>query len=192
MTIFRVEPVLDPKTRGLCRLPYPGHPKGCPNYGKKDRCPPKSPLWRDVYDLEAPTYAVVSEFPLGPHMARMKAAHPYWSLKQCRNVLYWQGTARKALREKIFRAVRACTDRPSGIVYQAEETPEAMGVNVFATMEKVGIILEHGWPATIKHVALLGRPLVHPEGQLKFLQERDHEHRKTEGPTGVSVFSDQP
>jgi hypothetical protein len=27
----------------LCRLPYPNHPKGCPNYGKRALCPPKAP-----------------------------------------------------------------------------------------------------------------------------------------------------
>ena len=40
--------VIDGQTRESCRLPYPGHPHGCPNYGRGDECPPKVSVVSEV------------------------------------------------------------------------------------------------------------------------------------------------
>lgn len=82
-----------------CKAPYPNHPKGCPNY---TRCMENNPDFRAMFFLtQSPLqwYAVVEEFNLDAHANRMKAAHPAWSERQCRNPLYWQGTVMKRLRE---------------------------------------------------------------------------------------------
>ena len=149
-----VMPVIDHSVRGLCRKPYPLHPKGCPNFSKCDRCPPKAPFYDQVYDLTKPVYAVVNEFDLAGHVERMKIANPTWSERQLYCVLYWQNTARKQLESKITRCL---VDLPG---YMAERTPEAMGVNITATLLTAIIGLE--WPPRrfAKQVALLGVPLV--------------------------------
>jgi hypothetical protein len=73
----------------------------------------------------------------------------------CEGLQYWQGTARKQLREKIMRFMR---ERP-GLFALA--IPEARGVNVTATMQSIGIELE--WPPRIiaYQVALLGKRREH-------------------------------
>lgn len=147
-----VKPVVDLRVRGMCALPYEGHPRGCPNFGCSSRCPPASPLLYDAFDERGPHYAVYSSFPLGEHVERMRASHPSWSERQLRCVLYWQGTARKRLRAEVV-AFRAAHPE---VEWRVEETPEAMGLHVFETMRKAGVTLP--WPpADIAiHVALAG------------------------------------
>lgn len=137
--LVRVFPVLDPSVRGMCRSPYPNHPRGCPNFGKRKSCPPKAPLFSKAYDMAKPVYAVVNEFPLGAHIERMRKAHPNWTDRQLRCCLYWQGTARKRLYDLIGEAMGYMS---AG--YRWTTCPEAMGVNVTETLRLAGIILE--WP----------------------------------------------
>ena len=148
----RVDPDIDYQVRGLCVRPYPLHPKGCPNVGKCDRCPPQAPLFHEAFDLTEKVYAVVNEFNLAGHVGRMAAKNPTWSDAQLRCVLYRQGTARKQLRVKIAAAL----DGLPG--YEATWCPEGMGVNVTETMAAVGIMLE--WPPRhiVRQVALLAKP----------------------------------
>jgi predicted metal-binding protein len=153
MPYARVIPVLDPKVRGMCRLPYEGHPRGCPNYGRVDRCPPKVAHLDEVYDLGSPFYAVWSTFALGEHAAKMRERHPGWSDRQLRCVLYWQGTARRRLREEVAAFRR---ERPE-VDWLVETTPEAMGLEVGKTVAQVGVALP--WPPAelVYHVALAGK-----------------------------------
>jgi len=151
--ILEVTPVIDYPVRGLCVLPYGGdHPRGCPNFGKCDMCPPCAPKFDVVYH-STKCFAVVNEFDLAAHREKMRAAHPAWSERQLVNCLYWQGTARKKLRELVRAFLLEHPD------YRAEETPEAMGVNVTATLRAVGIELE--WPPVqiVRQVALCAVPL---------------------------------
>ena len=136
--MVRVEPVIDYSVRKLCCQPYPLHPKGCPNYNKHKRCPPKALYFDQVFDLTKPVYAVVNEFDLGTHIERMKFKHPDWSERQLRCVLYWQGTARKQLKAQIRKELAALPN------YAVTMNPEGMGVDVTKTMSQAGIILE--WP----------------------------------------------
>jgi len=140
---IEVIPVCDPSwARALCLRSYPGHPKGCPNHGKRDTCPPRAPLLGDVIDLAQPVLAIFNAFPLGEHVARMRRKHRKWSKRQLYCCLYWQGTARKQLRQRIaaFRE-RHYGD---GIQWRVLTCPEACGCNVTETMRRVGIELE--WP----------------------------------------------
>jgi hypothetical protein len=145
-----VNPVIDYSVRGLCAKPYPRHPKGCPNYGQRLTCPPAALKFDWVYDLSRPVVAVWNVFDLEAHVDRMRAKHPGWSWAQLVNCLYWQGTARKQLRGEM--------PGWEGDGRRVETCPEAMGVNVTATMASIGIHLE--WPPVTKavQVALLGYP----------------------------------
>jgi hypothetical protein len=69
----------------------------------------------------------------------MQTRHPDWSDRQLACCLYWQGTARKALNRVIERF-----KRQARLAYEVTRCPEAMGVNVTATMKGLGILLE--WP----------------------------------------------
>ena len=143
--------VLSDQVGEWCKLPYPGHPKGCPNYGKADRCPPLAPHVSDFFDVSGPLYLVHSEFDLAGHQAKMKAANPKWSDRQCRCVLYWQPSSRKQLKARTTEAMRLTGLDGVAMV------PEAMGVNVYATARVSGLALEpiRGLK-TCRHVALIG------------------------------------
>ena len=148
--INEVIPVIDRKVRGLCKKPYHNHPKGCPNFGIKEGCPPNIRLFDEEYDMNKPVYVIFNTFDLASQVNKMKAAHPEWSDRQLKCSRYWQGTTRKLLRQKIalFK-----NDHPD---YNVTTCPEAMGVNVTETMKKIGIKLE--WPpvSTTYQVALAG------------------------------------
>lgn len=140
--------VMDLRARDWCKLPYPNHPRGCPNYGKKDGCPPQTPLFIDVIE---PRLLVAVKFDLGAWARRMKEKHPNWSDRQARCCLYWQGKVRKILREVCgYYSRRFGHD---AIIYK----PEAMGVHVFATCATVGINLERNPQNIVYKVAIIGR-----------------------------------
>ena len=62
--IIRVNPVIDYSVRKLCIKPYYNHPKGCPNFNKKEGCPPTAQYFDKTYDLNQPVYAVYNVFDL--------------------------------------------------------------------------------------------------------------------------------
>ena len=132
-----------------CCAPYPNHPKGCPNFGKRDSCPPHAPKYEDIVDDSAPVFAVIVRFDLVKHAQRMLDRHSHWSRKQCRNVLYWQNTVKKKLRNKSYD-LQSVLDG-----YEVLEIPEANGVNVFKTMAKHGLMLKHD-PDIVYKVMLVG------------------------------------
>lgn len=143
-----VKPVVDSSMRGLCIRKYPNHPYGCPNYGQRDTCPPAAPRFKDAFDTEYAIWALWTEFDLGAHREKMWRKHPKWSERQLVNCRHWQGGVRKFLRaeadkwvEKYAAKHPKCRDI-QGFLYT--ECPEAMGVNVTATMQNVGVNLE--WP----------------------------------------------
>lgn len=145
--------VIDSSVRNLCGNPYPNHPKGCPNKGKKPTCPPRSPFLEDVYDLRTGLIFVWIEFNIGVHIARMARKHPNWSQRQKECCLYWQGTANRMLKDAVVE-VECKFVYPSK--WKTSFCPEAMGVNVTATMKNLGVELE--WPPQeiVRKVAIIG------------------------------------
>ena len=141
--------------RSKCVLEYKNHKKGCPNYGKKKDCPPNVPMFDEIFDISKPIYAIYSTYDLFSHTEKMKQRHPEWTETQRLNVLYWQGTARKYLKENIQRFNKEF--RQMG--YYSTTSPEAMGVDVTTTLKNAGIELE--WPArnTVYKIAFAGIPL---------------------------------
>ena len=70
--IIQVNPIIDYSVRKLCVQPYYNHPKGCPNFNKKDGCPPIAKYFDKVYDTNQPVYAICNIFDLKSHVERMK------------------------------------------------------------------------------------------------------------------------
>ena len=119
--------------RAWCRLPYDGHPHGCPNFGKKPTCPPRIGLVDNIADLSRESYLIAIRFDLDEHQRKMKTRHPEWTAKQCRNLLYWQGKVRKRLVEEVI----VFLDEHKGM--RSTLIPEAMGVHVLKTARGLGI-----------------------------------------------------
>ncbi|MHA2337493.1 MAG: hypothetical protein ACXACX_09325 [Candidatus Hodarchaeales archaeon] len=140
--------VIDYRTRSWCKLKYPDHPKGCPNFGKKEICPPQSPLFEQV--VKPPYTLVAVKFNLEKHAKEMKKRHPNWSDKQARCVLYWQGKLDKKLREVSEKVASKITN--SKIVYK----PESYGVHVFETCRKLGFILERNPQKILWKITIIG------------------------------------
>jgi predicted metal-binding protein len=162
MPAVRVTPVYEPRVRGLCVKPYALHPKGCPNFDSKAGCPPGAPQLPAAFDLSRPCFAIYGVFDLAAHVERMRAAHPAWSDRQLTCCLYWQPAARKVLESEIAKFL---VEHPE---MEANRCPEALGMNVTATMAAAGVELE--WPPRTKtvQVALAAVPLacVELRGQL--------------------------
>jgi len=134
----KVKLVFQPDVRKLCYKKYHNHPRGCPNFAKKQGCPPEAPLITEVIDINKLTYVIFNKFDVGTHADRMKKLHPNWTIRQMYNCLYWQGKARKQLKEEIFRFMAEYPD------FLIVRSPEAAGVNLTATMKSIGIELD--WP----------------------------------------------
>lgn len=154
--IERVKVVLDPSVRNLCQKPYPGHPQGCPNYGKRYICPPQAPMLGDVLDLSREVWAVWVEFDLKAQRYKMWFKHPKWSKRQAECCLYWQDGVRKTLRREMQEIVGHPHMELFASGLAIVEVPEAMGVNVTETMRGIGVDLE--WPVEKidRHVGLIG------------------------------------
>lgn len=154
--IEQVKVVLDPSVRDLCRKPYPGHPRGCPNYGKRHTCPPQAPMLSDVLDLSRQVWAVWVEFDIKAQRFKMWFKHPKWSKRQAECCLYWQGVVRKRLRREMHVFISDPDMELFGDRLVPIEVPEAMGVNVTETMRGIGVELE--WPPEriVRKIGLLG------------------------------------
>ena len=141
-----VRPIFQQSVRDLCTAPYPNHPKGCPNFGKRDTCPPRCKLLSEVLNLNEDVWALWATFDIGSHIEKMRRLHPSWSKRQLVCCLYWQGTVRKFLRvesERWLAEYMADTPQEKG-KFIILTCPEATGVNVTQTMADIGIDLE--WP----------------------------------------------
>jgi len=145
--------IWDPTWTRWCRIPYFGHPRGCPNFMTGHTgCPGEVRPLEEIIDIERKMFIVYAEFDLASHVAKMRREHPGWTDRQCRNVYYWQAGARKRLREEIRVGTFGLT--PALVVL---ERPEAYGVNVYATCAASGLRLERIKNLRIcRHVALIG------------------------------------
>ncbi len=148
----RVVLVTNLTVRKLCSRPYPNHRKGCPNFNKRETCPPHAPLITDILNQRFPVWAIWNIFDFKAHCQRMRDLHPEWSQRQVECCLYWQGTARKRLRNHI----RLFKVHHSELIIV--RCPEANGVDLTATMQQIGQNLE--WPPKSKtyQIVLAGMP----------------------------------
>lgn len=166
ITRYEVEElIIDYGARKWCLLPYPNHPKGCPNYNKSSECPPNAPLVGDFVDITKKMWFIVIKFDLSSHVAKMKDRHPYWTDKQARCVLYWQNTVRRRLRDAciIFAT-------PKQLVYTL--IPEAMGVQVIKSAKKLDIPIKTRPIDTVYKIALIGYPKVAQKSSKTLFRKR--------------------
>jgi len=153
--------VFDKRTREWCKMPYPGHPKGCPNYDTRDTCPPRAPMVYDYFDLSKPHWFAIVRFDLATYAAGLKEKHPDWSDKKCRCCRYWQNTPRKELREIAGPFINKMNFKSNfseidNDLFGFHLIPEAMGVNVFRTCRRIGISLRKTPKEIVHKVALIG------------------------------------
>jgi hypothetical protein len=79
--IIKINPEIIPYDnliRKLCLTPYYGHSRGCPNYCKKQGCPPIK-LINNFFDFNKDIFVVYTKFPVGEFAERMRKAHPEWT-----------------------------------------------------------------------------------------------------------------
>lgn len=143
VTIVNEKLVIDPRAKGpWCALPYPDHPRGCPNLPGCPACYPGVEEWAD---LSRPVWFAWERFDLDAQEERMKEKHPDWSSRQARNCLYWQ----RPVRGRLARFTEEmCAALPGT---HATLCPEGMGVNVLLTLAHCGIAVEN----KPRHTAIL-------------------------------------
>jgi hypothetical protein len=121
-----------------CALPYPDHPKGCPNFGKSADCPPLAPYFLDIYKPEV--YIAFMRFDFGEFLQRKRQIHPGWTERALRNPWHFQGHLDSRLKNFISSEL----EKPEFKDFVRVTSPEAMGVNIHLTARRAGIELE--WP----------------------------------------------
>ncbi len=142
--------ILDTRCNKWCQLPYPNHPQGCPNYGKRSYCPPHAPPLSKFIDLNKPHWFIINRFNLQEHIEKMRTKHPSWSERRLCCVLYWQTHIRRMLRDEIKSFQLTHPDTKFTLL------PEAMGVNVISTALKNNINLEIKPKKIVTKIALIG------------------------------------
>ncbi len=142
------------KTRLWCRLPYPDHPNGCPNYNNNPVCPPNAPFLSNITDNYNYFYLITGRFNLLSYKESMLQRHPKWSERQATCVLYWQGSAKRHIKDFVKEIYSEHPENSffllsSGSGYkrldiQQEKiySMEAAGIDVFKTLRKNSIKFE--------------------------------------------------
>lgn len=148
------EVLVSMKPRGFdrwCRLPYPKHADGCPNFGKKDSCPPSMPYFLDVY--EEKVLVAYLRFDFKSYLSWRQGIHPDWGIREIRNPRHFQNHLDAALRNGIKNLGQDYLNEREAVF-----SPEAMAVNMHLTCQKAGINLE--WPPqeVMYRVAFLALP----------------------------------
>ncbi len=146
--------IFSKKTRLWCRLPYPNHPYGCPNYNKNPLCPPFADYMDYIKKKYSHFYLIYAIFKLKSQRERMLSIHPNWSIKKANCLLYWQGSVKKVLKNYIQRIILKNKNRKtyilacgsgfkfSSIHQNKVYSMEAVGINVLKTLDNVGIEYE--------------------------------------------------
>jgi hypothetical protein len=113
-----------------CGLPYRNHPKGCPNTGT---CNYYIQGLKRKLAKHSRLFLAWIEFDIDQHERLMRERHPKWSRLQLRNLLYWQSSMKKLLRDNIRKKFPGAT---------AYYNAEGGGVNFYKTMRDIGIELD--------------------------------------------------
>jgi|GEM_PF-904789 len=67
--ITREQVPYDSRIRGLCKVPYNDNPTGCPNFGKKEGCPPL-PYFPETMREDGELFLIYTAFPIGRFIER--------------------------------------------------------------------------------------------------------------------------
>ncbi len=145
------------KIQEWCKLPYPKHPNGCPNYGserslrgiRKDlqervirECPPVDRLIDDIFDFTQNVAIIYKTYPVGLDAEKRRISNPKLKTPgDWYNFRYWQDRARK----ELYAEVANYLDRDESTI--VDLCPEAHGVNLVKLMRQVCVKLDFGkWP----------------------------------------------
>lgn len=174
ITVLRASPAdvvfdLD-RTRDLCRAPYPGHAKGCPNVGKCHHYPVER-LVKDcaeilVYVCRVDLVALRNQYGL--------------ATGQRVNILWWQGAAKARLAGRMgqdYEDGDMVLAAGSGfkVAGKAWDSAEACGVLLLddgakcGTLSRMGVQYERNPVNYATMVAILGKVKHEPKGQGRLL-----------------------
>ena len=159
MPIKKINPkklIISPEVQSYCLKKSKSFPRGCPNYGKKEGCPPQ-PLIDKIFDLEKELYLIYTEFNVLDFANNMKNKHPNWTEKQCYNPRFWQGTARVQHKKELelFQEKYPQTT--------IDRCPEAHGINVHILMQREAKIKLEWPPRNLTRIVSLGGYSQNPE-----------------------------
>ncbi len=143
-----------------CRKPYAGYPNGCPNYGKRDSCPPKAACARKLVETYQHFYLVYAWFRIAEFAVRRQARFPKWTTKQLRNPRHWQAQLKRMLREYIANLGIGILGLHSVVLgtgsgFWGAPSMEGACINVFPTLRKAGIAHQVNPSSHITLVALI-------------------------------------
>lgn len=134
--------IIDYTMREYCTLPYPGHPEGCPHFGKRKECPPHAPLIEHFMDLSKPHYFLLIKGIHAPERSTEREEGVTWEL---------------SAESMLCTHVKKFQESYPGTVFTLH--PSAVGVDVFKTAKNIGIPLESHPEKTFHKIALIGYPL---------------------------------
>ena len=83
----------------------------------------------------------------------MAEAHPAWSARRARSCLHWQNGVRRRLKSLCDTWI----EQHPGYAYAL--IPEAMGVNVFRTAHRHGLVMRKNPMDVVYKVAVIGKEL---------------------------------
>lgn len=142
------------KTRLWCKLKYPGHKNGCPNYNKSPFCPPQSPYLEGKLNKFINLKLIIAQFDFESYKQSMGKLHPHWTEKQKGNLLYWQSQIKKRLKIYIKKlSPDLILGNGHGI---GSYSMEATGIYVLKTLWNLGIKIELKPKTIVKLVCLIG------------------------------------
>ena len=119
----------------LCTQQYYKHKKGCPNFNRKNGCPPTIYHISQEYDLSS-IHLLYVKFPFLDYISKKGEIHSDWNLRQLANQRHWQGHLRSSL-DMYWGSIRK--DYP---YYRKISNPEGQGVNVEDTLKQYDIQLD--------------------------------------------------
>jgi len=134
-------------------LPY-YEKKFCKNYPRCKFSSAHKYQFENVFDLDEPMYLVFKNFDLKNHAMKMKKAHPNWTERQCKNLLYWQRTIDNIVHKRAKRFIKIKN------LNRYMTVGEGFGLNIYATCRNAGLKLEHIRRGlnTVRKLALLAKP----------------------------------
>jgi predicted metal-binding protein len=129
--------IMSKNVRSWCKLPYIRHPRGCPNYGKNPLCPPTIPYRKDILNKYNDFHLFCARFDIESYMARKKEIHPDRTDAQLRNLIYWQQSVKKRLKDAILASrIHYSEFFTAGGGMMQRPSMECVGIFVFATLQR--------------------------------------------------------
>lgn len=128
-----------------CKLPYPDHPNGCPNYGKNLYCPPDNPFYKEEVLKYSIHILFYTHFNINAYKSELSIKNKDWSDRKLSCCLYWQ----KSLKNKLFQKVLPYYDKNVDLLLGCGSgfgniyySMESVGINVFKTLKDNNINIE--------------------------------------------------